>query len=114
MIFVLVALAATAIVAFGSKPRAATFIQVDGRVSVNGTPAVKGATVLSDSIIKTEAKSSAVVSLGKLGRVEVLPETEMKLSFDGRSISIMLEAGRVRVSTGHGVSATVSNGSVRN
>ena len=36
----------------------------------NGTSAISGATVFSDSTITTAKRSSAVVSLGKLGRVE--------------------------------------------
>jgi hypothetical protein len=100
---------------FGSELRTARFIQIDGRVSVNGAPAVKGATVLTDSTIKTEAKSSSVVSLGKLGRVEVLPESTMKLSFTDSGIMVsMLEAGRVRISSSPGVStkATTNDGEV--
>ena len=36
----------------------------------NGTSAISGATVFSDSTVTTAKGSSAVVSLGKLGRVE--------------------------------------------
>lgn len=111
---------ATMAYTYGNEPQAASgpsgkLIQIDGRVSVNGAPANKGATVLSDSTIKTEAKSSAVVSLGKLGRVEVLPESTMKLSFTDSGIMVsMLEAGRVRVSSSSGVSAkaTTNDGEV--
>src|ERR1043165_8980803 len=45
-------------------------LSVVGEVSVNGTSAISGATVFSDSTITTSQNSSAVVSLGKLGRVE--------------------------------------------
>jgi hypothetical protein len=76
-------------------------IQVDGRVTVNGTSASSGATVSSDSTIETAAKSSAVVSLGKLGRVEVLPETKLVLRYDDSSISILLDSGGVRIPKGH-------------
>ena len=111
---------ATMAYTYTNEPQAAArpsgkFIQIDGRVSVNGAPAVKGATVLSDSTIKTEAKSSAVVSLGKLGRVEVLPESTMKLSFTDAGIMVsMLDAGRVRVSSSPGTSAkaTTNDGEV--
>lgn len=99
------------------------FIQIDGRVSVNGTAAISGATVFSDSTITTAARSSAVVSLGKLGRVEVLPESTMKLSFSDANVSVsMLEAGRVRLSSSSNVTTTattkdgqvVSTGNQRN
>src|SRR6185295_3392605 len=84
-------------------------LSVVGEVSVNGTSAISGATVFSDSTITTAARSSAVVSLGKLGRVEVLPESTMKLSFTDSSIAVsMLEAGRVRVSSSVGIGATAT------
>ena len=71
-----------------------------GKVTVNGQSAISGATVFSDSTVTTAKGSSAVVSLGKLGRVEVMPDTTMNLKFDGSSFTAMLEAGRVRVSSG--------------
>jgi hypothetical protein len=75
-------------------------LQVKGTVQVNGTNAISGATVFSDSTITTGQKSSAIVSLGKLGRVEVVPDTTMKLQFADASVTVeMLEAGRVRLSS---------------
>ena len=79
------------------------------QVTINGTSAISGATVFSDSTVTTAKGSSAVVSLGKLGRVEVMPESTMKLSFTDSSISVaMLDAGRVRVSSSSGVNATAT------
>ena len=83
-------------------------LSVVGEVSVNGTSAISGATVFSDSTITTGQNSSAVVSLGKLGRVEVLPNSSLKLSFTDKGVSGMLEAGRVRVSSSSGVAATIT------
>jgi hypothetical protein len=86
---------------------------VEGSVMVNGRPGVKGMDIASDSVITTAARSSAVVSLGKLGRVEVLPESSMKLSFNDTSVSLgMLDQGRVRVSSSSGVNATTRDGQV--
>ena len=82
-------------------------LTVTGMVKVNGQPAATGDIVASGSTVETAKGSSAVVSLGKLGRVEALPETRMKLRYDTTSISILLSAGSVRVSTGEGVAATV-------
>ncbi len=80
-----------------------------GRVRVNNANAISGATVFSDSTVTTAKGSSAVVSLGKLGRVEVFPSTRMDLSFDDTSITVaMLDAGRVRVSSTSGTSARVT------
>jgi ferric-dicitrate binding protein FerR (iron transport regulator) len=84
-------------------------LSVVGEVTVNGTNAISGATVFSDSTVTTAKGSSAVVSLGKLGRVEVLPESTMKLSFTDSSIKVsMLDAGRVRVSSSSSVAATAT------
>ena len=83
-------------------------LQVKGTVQVNGTNAIAGAPIASDSAITTGQNSSAVVSLGKLGRVEVLPDTTMKLQFADGSVSVeMLDAGRVRISSSSNVSASV-------
>ena len=83
-------------------------LTVTGMVKVNGRPAATGDTVSSGSTVETAKGSSAVVSLGKLGRVEALPETVMKLRYDDNSISILLDTGSARVSTGPGVAATVT------
>ena len=110
-LLVLVLLSLSALVVVGSPQASATgkLLQVTGQVTVNGERAIAGATISSDSAITTGQNSSAVVSLGKLGRVEVLPQTTMKLSFtdDGVSVS-MLDAGRVRVSSSSNVNAATT------
>lgn len=83
-------------------------LTVVGDVTVNGASAISGATVFTDSTVTTAKGSSAVVSLGKLGRVEVLPESSLKLSFNDSGVTAMLDAGRVRLSTSSGTSATVT------
>jgi hypothetical protein len=83
-------------------------LSVVGEVTVNGTSAISGATVFSDSTVTTGQNSSAVVSLGKLGRVELLPNSSMKLSFTETGVTGMLSQGRVRVSSSSGVNASVS------
>src|SRR6185295_16914041 len=83
-------------------------LTVTGMVKVNGKPAATGDIVASGDAVQTAARSSAVVSLGKLGRVEALPESKANLSFDGSSIKVALESGRVRVSSGSGTAATIS------
>src|SRR2546421_4061619 len=83
-------------------------LSVSGQVTVNGQAAISGATVFSDSVIATAANSSATVSLGKLGRIELLPSSSLKLSFTDSGIAALLDAGRVRVSTPAGVAATVT------
>jgi hypothetical protein len=83
-------------------------LSVSGQVTVNGQAAISGATVFSDSVVATAANSSATISLGKLGRVELFPNTSVKLSFGDANISAALETGRIQVSTLAGTSAIVT------
>jgi hypothetical protein len=83
-------------------------LSVSGQVTVNGQAAISGATVFSDSVIATGANSSAVASLGKLGRVELFPNTSVKLSFSDANISASLDAGRIQLATLAGTSAIVT------
>lgn len=82
-------------------------LTVTGMVKVNGKPAATGDIVASGSSVETAKGSSAVVSLGKLGRVEATAETKMVLRYGDTSIGVLLEAGMVRVSTGEGVTADI-------
>jgi len=83
-------------------------ITVTGQVTVNGASAVSGATILSDATVTTAKGSSAVVSLGKLGRVEVQEDTTLKLSFSDGGIIVMLDSGRVRISSSSNIASTVT------
>lgn len=120
MLVVLLVLTVSVMVVVGSalqtsKTQAGKLLQIEGQVSVNGAAAISGATVNSDSTITTAARSSAVVSLGKLGRVEVLPDSSMKLIFGDANVSVsMLDAGRVRLSSSSNVTtkATTKDGEV--
>jgi len=83
-------------------------LSVSGQVTVNGQAAISGATVFSDSVVATAANSNATISLGKIGRVQLFPNTSIKLSFSEGNISASLDAGRVQVSTLAGTSAIVT------
>lgn len=114
LVVVVVLLFVSALVVVGSSPQATRaaggkLLQVTGEVTVNGTAAISGATVFSDSTVTTGQNSSAVVSLGKLGRVEVLPQSTLKLTFADDSVAVaMLDAGRVRVSSSSNVNASTT------
>src|ERR687884_598511 len=82
-------------------------LSVSGQVTVNGQSAISGATVFSDSTITTAQNSSAVVSLGKLGRVELLPGSSARINFTDASVTVSLDAGRVRLSSSSGIAASV-------
>ena len=95
-------------VAFAMPVDQAGEITVTGQVTVNGQPAVSNSTILSGAVIETGANSSAVVSLGKLGRVEVLADSNLTLNFTTGSIVAVLQEGKTRVSNAAGVAATVT------
>jgi hypothetical protein len=86
-----------------------------GAVSVNGQKAASGTTVFSDSMIVTATDANAMINLGKVGRVEVMPGSTLKLSFSENSLNGQLEAGQIRVATAAGVSAniTTNDGAVK-
>ncbi|HEY0427703.1 MAG TPA: hypothetical protein VGC76_07960 [Pyrinomonadaceae bacterium] len=81
-------------------------ISVTGQVSVNGQAAVSNSTVISGSTIVTGSDSSAVVSLGKLGRVELSADSSLTLKFTDGSITGILSQGKTRVSNEAGVATT--------
>jgi len=83
-------------------------LSVSGDVTVNGQKALSGGTIFSDSVIVTAKDSRATVSLGKLGRIELMPNTSARLSFTDSSISGLLDSGRARVSTPAGVTVALT------
>jgi hypothetical protein len=83
-------------------------LSVSGQVTLNGQTAISGATIFSDSVVTTGANSSAVVSLGKLGRVEVLANSSVKIAFTDSSLNGQLDAGRLRVNSIAGTATTIT------
>jgi hypothetical protein len=84
-------------------------ITVSGQVTVNGQTAVSNATIISGSTVATGAGSNAIVSLGKIGRVEVLADSNVTLNFTDNSIVAIVSTGKVRVSNAAGIGATVTS-----
>lgn len=83
-------------------------VSVIGDVSVNGQKVTSGGTIFSGSVIVTAKNSSAIVSLGKLGRIELSANTSLKLNFADGSIQGLLDSGRARVSTPAGVTVNLT------
>ena len=83
-------------------------VTVTGSVTINGQAAVSNSTITSGSTIVTGANSSAVISLGKTGRVEVLANTSMTLSFSDGSIIGSVNDGKARFANAAGVATTVT------
>ncbi len=66
-------------------------------VTVNGEAARSGRTIFSSSIIATSANSGAVINLGKIGVVELAPNTTFTVTFDDKAISGDLTSGKITV-----------------
>jgi len=89
-------------------------LSVSGQVTVNGQKVISGGTLFSDSTINTEDQSSASVNISKLGRVELAPNSSLRLSFADNNLTAMLETGSAHVSTlaGITVNLTTKDGTV--
>jgi len=100
-------------VAFAAPMVAAGELTVTGQVTVNGQAAVSNSTIASGSSIVTGPDSTATVTLGKAGRVELLENSNLTLNFSDSSIATVLGEGKVRISNSAGVAASVAtrNGS---
>lgn len=83
-------------------------ITVSGQVTVNGQTAVSNSTVLSGSTIVTSADSTATISLGKTGRIELSANSNLSLTFTDTSITGTLSEGKARVSNASGVATTIA------
>jgi hypothetical protein len=83
-------------------------ITVTGQVTVNGQAVVSNSTIVSGSSIVTGDNSSAVISLGKTGRVEILANSNITLKFNETGITGILSQGKTRVSNAAGVATTIT------
>ena len=66
-------------------------------VLVNGDTARSGRSVFSGSTITTPETASAVLNLGKFGKIELAPATSVTLTFDDKGIFGDLTSGKVTV-----------------
>ena len=83
-------------------------LSASGRVWVDGLPALTGLTLFTASRIETGEASSAVVGFGRLGRLELLPESEVRLDFAETSIAAALAGGGLRCAVPRGITAEVT------
>ena len=95
-------------VAFAVPVDMAGEITVTGQVTVDGQTAVSNSTIISGATITTGSGSSAIVSLGKTGRIEILADSNLTLRFTATSIVAILSEGKTRVSNAAGVATTVA------
>lgn len=76
-------------------------------VTVNGTPATGGLTVISGSQIATRQDGRAIVNLGKVGRVTLGSETQIALNFADGKIQGDLISGWAVISAPAGVEIAI-------
>lgn len=74
-------------------------------VTVNGETAQNGRSIFSSSTIATSPNASAIISVAKIGKIELAPDTTIAVSFSENGFSGDLIAGKVTVL---GVSKDVS------
>lgn len=73
------------------------FDGLEPRVSVNGESARSGRSVFSTSVISTSENATAILYFGKLGSLEISPNSEVTLSFDADGVYGRVANGRVFV-----------------
>jgi hypothetical protein len=75
-----------------------------GHFTIDGEEALPGASVLSGSTIATGLDSLATIDLGALGRIELRPNTTIRLTFANNAVSVSLDrAGSIAQSLPTGV-----------
>jgi len=78
------------------------------QTKINGFSAISGTTVFSNNRVMTGKHGSAVINLGKLGRIEFGAETDMTLRLSEASIGGELRSNRVVVSARAGIAIAVN------
>lgn len=66
-------------------------------IMVNGEAAKSGRSIFSSSTISTPETASAVIIMGKAGKIELAPNTTLALSFDDKAVSGELTSGKLTV-----------------
>lgn len=89
------------------KPVTGGVLFVSGTVMLNGMAAISGVSVFSKSTLKTAHNGSAVINLGRLGRVELGPDSEMSLRFSEDTVGGTLLSGKALFSASEGVKIAI-------
>jgi hypothetical protein len=108
-VWVAVAILMVYSVVLTAKPMVLTgSLSIVGDVTVDGQKVTSGGTFFSDSTIVTGTDSRVVLSLGKLGRVELLPNSSLSLTLADNGLTGTMNSGRSRVSTPAGVAVNIA------
>jgi hypothetical protein len=121
MCLVVATIATSSMVALANSERVAGELLVSGKnidgetpfVKVNGEAAQNGRSIFSSSTIATPQNTSAIINLGKVGKIELSSNTALALSFDENGIKGELLAGQVTVlNSSNTVSIKMLDGSI--
>ena len=97
----LVAVCATySMVTLASTEKIAGELLISGKnssVKVNGEAAQSGRSIFTASTISTPENTSAIINLGKLGKLELAPNTTANISFTDKGINGDLLSGKITV-----------------
>jgi hypothetical protein len=105
-------LATCSAVALANSAKVAGELTVAGNgVLVNGESAQSGRSIFSSSTVTTPESAGAIVAFGKLGSIQIAPNSNVTLSFDDKGISGNLASGKVTVlGAANAVNMTTTNG----
>lgn len=107
-------------VALAGSERVAGEIMISGNINeqsplvkVDGEAIQSGRSIFSSSTIVTPDNASAIINLGKIGKIELAPNTTLALSFSENGINGDLLNGRVTVlNAAQSVNITTIDGNV--
>lgn len=116
MLALLVTSSMVALAGAEAKPMAGVIIVAgqntisnDSYVTLNGERAFSGRTFFSSGVISTSEKAAATIKLGKLGSINLTPNSVLSLSFSENNISGELSAGNAEVFNNEGVTVNIKN-----
>lgn len=78
-----------------------------GDVTINGLKAMPGDTVLNGTVLRTGCDGNAVINLGRLGRFELGPGSEMVVNLSENAPGGELRSGTLTVSTPVGIAPAI-------
>lgn len=123
MCLVVTIIATYSMTALANSERVAGEILISGNningqspfVKVNGETVQSGRSIFSASTIVTPDNAGAIINLGKIGKIELAPNTTLALSFSQKGINGDLLNGRVTVlSAADSVNITTIDGNLVN
>lgn len=119
MCLVAVTIAAYSMVTLATSRKIAGELLVSGKpldgqtasVKVNGETAQSGRAIFTGSTVATPSNASAVINLGRAGKIELAPNSSASFYFDEKTVAGNLTSGRLTVlNASEGVSVTTGEG----